>query len=180
MWYYVPEIMTQIVKRATWKQKHKIMEQSLETRLKCPVGALYLKDGQTEEQAKAQRNRKLRSTFRSANKAAFAANMRRHMTSAEKVLWKVLRGDRRWKAQQIIGGYIPDFVCEQTRTIIEVDGPIHDNQRAQDRARDGHLNAKGYKVLRFTNRQVKDSLGEVMRKINNSTKPGEQGSRLQT
>lgn len=87
------------------------------------------------------------------NKAEFAEHLRRNMTPAEKRLWFDLK-PRGFLPQQIIRGYIPDFVHSQKKLIIEVDGSVHDYLKDRDAQKDDRLSASGYKVLRFTNRQV--------------------------
>ena len=55
----------------------------------------------------------------------FAKENRRHMTDAEKVLWKVLRQSEcsfKFRRQHPIYDYIADFICLEKRLIIEVDG----------------------------------------------------------
>jgi len=51
-----------------------------------------------------------------------------------------------------IGSYIVDFVCQEKRIIIEVDGGQHSVER--DNKRDNWLEEHGYKVLRFWNNEV--------------------------
>jgi Protein of unknown function (DUF559)/Transcriptional regulator, AbiEi antitoxin len=60
-------------------------------------------------------------------------------------------------AQQVIGPYTVDFLWPAQRVIVEVDGwHTHGTQTAfeDDRARDAWLTAQGYRVVRFTWRQV--------------------------
>lgn len=56
-----------------------------------------------------------------------------------------------------VGPYEVDFLWPAQRVIVETDGrETHDTAAAfeRDRARDAHLQAAGYRVLRFTYRQV--------------------------
>lgn len=59
--------------------------------------------------------------------------MRSNQTPFEHILWEVLRANRfenlKFKRQVLIGNYIADFVCEDKKLIIELDGSQHgDNQ----------------------------------------------------
>jgi leucyl-tRNA synthetase len=94
-------------------------------------------------------------------KAEFAQHLRRNMTPAEKRLWLDLK-PRGFLAQQIIRGYIPDFVHLQKKIVIEVDGSIHNYRKDQDARKDDQLSAAGYQVLRFTNRKVFYQINSVL------------------
>jgi very-short-patch-repair endonuclease len=102
-------------------------------------------------------------------KAQRARDLRREMTPAERLLWARLRANRlqgfHFRRQQIIEPYIVDFYCHQAGLIIEVDGDVHAGQQAYDRQREQQLQARGLRVLRFTNRQVVNQLDEVLHTI---------------
>ena len=56
-----------------------------------------------------------------------------------------------------VDGFMVDFLWHQSHLIVEVDGYEFHRGRASfeaDRARDARLTALGYRVLRFTYRQV--------------------------
>jgi very-short-patch-repair endonuclease len=58
-----------------------------------------------------------------------------------------------------IGPYEADFLWRDRRLIVETDGIRHHGNRAafeSDRGRDAFLQSRGYRVLRFTHRQVLD------------------------
>ena len=98
-----------------------------------------------------------------------ARELRRNMTPAERILWEKLRHNRlnglQFRRQQIIDGFIVDFYCHSKALVVEVDGDIHDEQKAYDSERDNSLIARGFGVLRFTNEEVKDDLATVLQKI---------------
>lgn len=98
-----------------------------------------------------------------------ARELRRSMTSAEKVLWHELRTNKlsglHFRRQQIIDGYIVDFYCHAATLIIEVDGDIHNQQIEYDAERDAHLISRGFKVIRFKNSEVMNNLPIVLEKI---------------
>ena len=100
----------------------------------------------------------------------FAKENRRHMTDAEKVLWKVLRQSKcsfKFRRQHPIYDYIADFICLEERLIIEVDGAYHCElqQQEDDQIRTDILSDMGYKVLRFTNDEVLSSPYTVLNMI---------------
>ena len=97
-----------------------------------------------------------------------ARELRRDMTSAEKVLWNELRGNKlgaHFRRQQIIAGFIVDFYCHRAGLVIELDGSVHANQSEEDAHRGKVLNEMGLRVIRFWNGEVEKNLAEVLRKI---------------
>ncbi len=101
---------------------------------------------------------------------AFARENRNNQTNAEKCLWQQLRGATlgvKFKRQHIIYDFIADFVCLEKRLIIEVDGAYHftDNQMESDAYRTEELERFGFRVLRFTNEEVINDIGKVIKII---------------
>ena len=105
----------------------------------------------------------------SPEKIKRAKELRRNMTSAEKILWEYLRAKRfnnlKFRRQQIIEGFIVDFYCHSLGLIIEVDGEVHNQQKEYDRERDKILLAKNLYILRFTNQQVIKNIDLVFNSI---------------
>lgn len=67
-----------------------------------------------------------------------------------------------------VGGFLVDFLWEKSRLIVEVDGyAFHSGRTAfeTDRARDAELIALGYRVVRFTYRQVTEQPALVVSRI---------------
>lgn len=91
--------------------------------------------------------------------------LRRTLTEQEKKLWGALRDHRlggfKFRKQQPIGPFIADFVCQDRRLIVEVDGSQHAESRT-DAARDTFLNDKGYRILRVWNNEVTGNLSGVL------------------
>src|SRR2546422_527785 len=91
------------------------------------------------------------------------------MTLAEAVLWKELRGRKlngmKFRAQHPVGQFILDFYCPECKLVIEVDGLLHEGRQEMDEARTLHLEAYGYKVIRFTNQEVVHDLASVLARI---------------
>lgn len=91
-----------------------------------------------------------------------ARQLRKNPTDVERFLWLRLQKRQiagcKFRRQQPLGPYIVDFVCFETRVIIEVDGGQHSERRKYDSARGHWLESQGFRVLRFWNNQV---LGEI-------------------
>ncbi|SHF88630.1 5-methyltetrahydrofolate--homocysteine methyltransferase [Flavobacterium micromati] len=100
-----------------------------------------------------------------------AKEMRNKPTEAEKMLWNVLSNKGiegfKFRRQHIIGDYIVDFLCLEKRLIIELDGSIHSlpEQIEHDKERTIWLESKGFKVFRYTNKEVLNNLFETIQSI---------------
>ena len=101
------------------------------------------------------------------NNLQLAKNMRSNMTKEEVKLWNIIRGSRfhgyKFKRQVLIGNYIVDFICEERKLIIEIDGGQHneDENIMNDEIRTHYLESNGYEVLRFWNNEVWDNIDGV-------------------
>jgi len=90
----------------------------------------------------------------------FRSSLRNHSTSAEAVLWNILKSKkldlRKFRRQHSIGNYIVDFYCASEKLIIELDGNPHGEyfKIEKDIKRDQYLEGLGLSVLRFENRLV--------------------------
>jgi very-short-patch-repair endonuclease len=97
--------------------------------------------------------------------------LRRSMTKAEAVLWKKLRDRKifntKFRRQHPVYIFIVDFYCHEYKLVIEVDGEIHNEEKASqyDSGRTKILNKFGLKVIRFTNNQILYSLDSVIETI---------------
>jgi very-short-patch-repair endonuclease len=98
--------------------------------------------------------------------------LRKNFTDTERLLWKYLRAKQtegcKFRRQEPIGSYIVDFVCQEKRIIIEVDGSQHSVERERDRERDNWLEGQGYKVLRFWNNEVLTNTEGILEVIRNN------------
>ena len=98
----------------------------------------------------------------------FARAMRFDSTRAEYLLWEQLRNrqmdGRKFRRQVPLKGYILDFVCFEAKLIIEVDGGQH-SQNRRDEIRDAVFRARGFRVVRFWNDEVEQSLDFVCKSI---------------
>ncbi|MEO6232821.1 MAG: vitamin B12 dependent-methionine synthase activation domain-containing protein [Ferruginibacter sp.] len=102
---------------------------------------------------------------------AFALTHRAKPTKAEQTLWHIIKSKQldgfKFRRQHIIGSYIADIVCLDSRLVIEIDGLIHqlpENAEA-DEVRTAWLEGKGFKVIRFTNDEVIGNTENVLNKI---------------
>jgi leucyl-tRNA synthetase len=97
-----------------------------------------------------------------------AKEMRANPTEAEAILWQHLKGKKlgyKFRQQHLIGDYIVDFVCLSKRLVIEVDGEIHDSQAEKDQERTDFLGDRGFKVIRFKNKEVIGNVDGVVDEI---------------
>ena len=105
----------------------------------------------------------------SEEKLSFSRQLRQNMTPAESRLWSQLRGRRsvgfKFRRQQIIDGYIADFFCAEAGLVIELDGPIHNEQAEYDRHRDAVLANRKLTILRIPNARVFGELESVLSEI---------------
>ena len=103
---------------------------------------------------------------------------------AESRLWQQLKGKRvgdyKFRRQFGVGFYILDFYCPALKLAIEIDGPSHDDDDAQeyDAIRQQAIEALGIRFLRFTNADIYDRLEGVLVSISSSIE--EKGSSLLT
>ncbi|RME51571.1 MAG: endonuclease domain-containing protein [Caldilineae bacterium] len=98
-----------------------------------------------------------------------AKALRKEMTPAEAALWQRLRNRQlhglKFRRQHPIGRFIVDFYCAEKRLVVEIDGEIHETQREYDTVRDDNLRQRGYRVIRFHNREVLDDIERVLESI---------------
>lgn len=92
--------------------------------------------------------------------------LRRHPTPTEALLWLYLRRAQlgvTFRRQVVLGRrYICDFVARDIKLIVELDGATHQHLQAADARRDAFLARLGYRTLRFSNTDVRQSLEQVL------------------
>ncbi len=98
-----------------------------------------------------------------------AKRMRAQPTPFEQKLWGALRGRRfesvKFSRQVVIGHYIVDFAARSHKLVVEVDGDTHGIAVRRDAQRSNWLEKQGYRVIRFTNRDVGENLEGVLAAI---------------
>ena len=96
----------------------------------------------------------------------FAKQMRREMTEPEIRVWLKLRakqfGEVKFRKHKVIGRYIIDFSSNKPKLAIEIDGDTHAGREVYDAIRTQFLQEQGYKVVRFSNRDVMENLSGVL------------------
>jgi very-short-patch-repair endonuclease len=97
-----------------------------------------------------------------------AGRLRRSLTEPERRLWWYLRhrlpaDGTHFRRQVAIGPYVADFCCVRGHLIVEVNGEQHgfDSNRTRDEQRTQFLEQRGFRVLRFSNREVMTSIDVV-------------------
>jgi very-short-patch-repair endonuclease len=85
------------------------------------------------------------------------------------LLWSVLRAKQlcglKFRRQHPIEPWIADFACLEKMLVVEIDGGYHDNVVEDDVKRQRHLEALGWKVIRFTDKEVEEDIEAVARAI---------------
>ncbi|GEM_PF-74297 len=98
-------------------------------------------------------------------------DLRNNLTFPEQILWSVIKGKQlgvKFRRQQSIGNYVVDFYCPEKRLVIELDGDSHfedKDSQIKDQRRDAELKDMGIQVLRFTNKDVHESLEGVVDQV---------------
>jgi very-short-patch-repair endonuclease len=106
------------------------------------------------------------ASLRNSANAPKAKELRSDMPDAESRLWYHLRARRfeGWKFRREVpmGDYIVDFLCEEARLIVEVDGGQHAERIARDATRTRWLEGQGYRVVRYWNNDVLGNIEGVL------------------
>ena len=84
-----------------------------------------------------------------------ARELRSEETPFEQTFWMRVRAGRlggfKFRRQQAIGPYVVDFVCQQAKLVVELDGSQHLENTEYDQRRDEWLRLQGYRVFRIWN-----------------------------
>ncbi len=111
------------------------------------------------------KNKKLKSN---------AQNLRKGMTREERHLWYDFLKEYpvQFNRQKVIGNYIVDFYCDQSKMVVELDGSQHYEQQGQehDASRTAFLESIGLRVLRFTNLDIQRNFQGVCEEIGRAVK----------
>jgi very-short-patch-repair endonuclease len=108
---------------------------------------------------------------RDERQQAFARQLRKDQSPAEKIMWKLLRGEQfklfKFRRQHPIGPFIVDFYSHSTVLVVELDGESHLSPEAQeqDRRRTAYIESLGIHVERFWNPMVFDDSDTVTERV---------------
>ena len=100
-----------------------------------------------------------------------AKDLRNNSTLSEVILWKMLKGKDffgyDFHRQKPLLNYIVDFYCAELKLVIEIDGNYHNNEEVyfKDVKRQQELEEYDLHFLRFTEKQIKSQLVNVLRAI---------------
>ena len=96
-------------------------------------------------------------------------NLRKQMTKEERHLWYdfLKKLPITVNRQKVIGHYIVDFYCAQSKLVIELDGSQHYETEGQaaDQSRDANLRKLGLTVLRYSNTDISRNFDAVCQDI---------------
>lgn len=95
----------------------------------------------------------------------YARSLRKNSTLSEILLWQKIK-NRTYKVQfhrQVpMLDYIVDFYCHEIGLAIEIDGSSHDHKYLYDAKRQGRLEAEGVTFIRFSDKQIKQEMTNVL------------------
>jgi very-short-patch-repair endonuclease len=100
-----------------------------------------------------------------------ARELRKKQTSAEAIMWELLRdrrfADLKFRRQHQIGDYVADFYCDENKLVVELDGPVHDDpkQARKDKTRNAYLQSLGLTVIRIRNDELLSHPESALNKI---------------
>jgi very-short-patch-repair endonuclease len=104
------------------------------------------------------------------NLKEFSGELRNESTLGEVLLWKKLRAKQlgyAFNRQKPLLDYIADFYCKPLNLVIEVDGKSHATieKGERDARKEEDLKSLGVEILRFTEKEVRYSMNDVIRCI---------------
>jgi len=76
-----------------------------------------------------------------------------------------LLGHLKFRRQHPVGPFVVDFCCIERQIIVELDGEHHAMREVEDADRTAFLQARGFRVIRFSNAEVLDDIGSVLDRI---------------
>jgi very-short-patch-repair endonuclease len=102
-----------------------------------------------------------------------ARYLRNNMTKSEACMWKFLLKKKAMNGytflrQRPVLYYIADFMCQELMLILECDGITHHDEAVmlKDQYRQKELESIGFTVLRFSDWEILNKMGDVSVQIN--------------
>lgn len=114
------------------------------------------------------------------NNHYYNKNLKKHATKlrtksvsrAEKHIWKAVLKKRQrgvlFKRQRPLDYFIVDFLSQEIKLIIEIDGSSHFHKSSYDRYRQDKLETLGYTILRFSEKDVLKNIDDIKSKIDHT------------
>ncbi len=103
--------------------------------------------------------------------------LRKSQTEAEQIFWAHVRG-RKFKRLKFYrqcpifyetnnqeSFFIADFFCFDIKTVIEIDGKIHDFRYKEDLEKSGILKTLGLKIIKIKNEDIEFDIKGVLKKL---------------
>jgi len=94
-----------------------------------------------------------------------ARQLRADASKPESLLWFALRNRSvaglKFRRQFPLGCYVVDFICLESRLVIELDGESHEGRIEYDAQRTRYIESLGYRVFRVTNEEVLQDVESV-------------------
>jgi very-short-patch-repair endonuclease len=115
--------------------------------------------------------RQFRGGYQVTGLVELARKLRKKQTSAEGLLWQLLRKRQllefKFRRQHQFGDYVADFYCHEAQLVIECDGSVHESNERwhHDQDRDAYMIAQDLRVLRFTNDRILNNTEDVLAEI---------------
>ncbi len=103
--------------------------------------------------------------------------LRKTQTEAEKIFWAHVRGGKFqglkfyrqcpifYEINNQESFFIADFFCFDKKTVIEIDGKIHDFRNKQDLDKSTILKNLGIKIIRIKNEDIEFDINQVLKKL---------------
>jgi len=117
------------------------------------------------------KQRQYRGGYEFSGLAKLARELRKKKTSAEALLWELVRDRRllgfKFRRQHQFGDYVVDFYCREAQLVIECDGSAHEGNESwhHDQNRDAYMMNQGARVMRFKNDEVLNDTDRVLADI---------------
>jgi very-short-patch-repair endonuclease len=95
--------------------------------------------------------------------------LRQKQTSAEQMLWEMVRDRRllnfKFRRQHQFGDYVLDIFCHEAKLAVELDGAVHAQRREKDHKRDAYLKSQGIQVIRISNETLLNHTASALEQI---------------
>jgi very-short-patch-repair endonuclease len=117
------------------------------------------------------KQRQYRGGYEFSGLVKLARELRKNQTSAEALLWDLLRDRKllgfKFRRQHQVGDYVADFYCREAQLVIECDGSAHHGNESwqHDQNRDIYLVSQGLRVMRFGNEEILTDIDRVLSEI---------------